>query len=151
MAVLASVDQLAIQLLHPDARPPARTRAGDAGYDLACVESFTLEPGERAMIPTGVAVAIPPEMAGLVLPRSGLAIKHGISCVNAPGPRRSELPRRAASDPHQPRVGAVHGGRGRPDRAAADRAVRLPAPVVVDQLPDGGDDRGTGGFGSSGR
>ena len=85
MAVVTSLDQLAIQLLHPAARPPARTRAGDAAYDLACVEAFTLAAGERAMIPTGVAVAIPPGMAGLVLPRSGLAIKHGISCVNAPG------------------------------------------------------------------
>ena len=151
MALLASVDQLAIQLLHPDARPLARTRAGDAGYDLACVESFALEPGERAMIPTGVAVAIPPDMAGLVLPRSGLAIKHGISCVNAPGlvdPNyRGEL-----------RVILINHGSEPFTAAAGDRIAQLlivpfasPAPIVVDELPDGGDDRGTGGFGSSGR
>src|SRR4051794_2377404 len=85
MAVSGLVDELAIQLLHPAARPPVRTRSGDAGYDLSCVEGFSLAPGERAMIPTGVAVAIPQGMCGLVLPRSGLAIKHGISCVNAPG------------------------------------------------------------------
>ena len=65
------VDQLAIQLLHPAARPPARTRAGDAAYDLACVEAFTLAPGERAMIPTGIAVAIPPGMAGSCCPAPG--------------------------------------------------------------------------------
>jgi dUTP pyrophosphatase len=151
MAVLASVDQLAIQLLHPAARPPARTRAGDAAYDLACVAAFSLAPGERAMIPTGVAVAIPPGTAGLVLPRSGLAIKHGISCVNSPGlvdPNyRGEL-----------RVILINHGSEPFTAEAGDRIAQLllvpffaPELVVVDELPDGGDDRGTGGFGSSGR
>jgi dUTP pyrophosphatase len=151
MAVLASVDQLAIQLLHPAARPPARTRVGDAAYDLACVEGFTLAPGERALVPTGVAVAIPPAMAGLVLPRSGLAIKHGIACVNAPGlvdPNyRGEL-----------RVILINHGSEPFTASAGDRIAQLlivpfasPIPVVVDELPDGGDERGTGGFGSSGR
>ncbi|HEY6889544.1 MAG TPA: dUTP diphosphatase [Solirubrobacter sp.] len=151
MAVSVSVDELAIQLLHPAARPPARTRSGDAGYDLACVEAFSLTPGERAMVPTGVAVAIPPGMCGLVLPRSGLAIKHGISCVNAPGlvdPNyRGEL-----------RVILINHGTELFSAAAGDRIAQLlivpfasPVPVVVDELPDGGDDRGTGGFGSSGR
>jgi dUTP pyrophosphatase len=138
-------------LLHPAARLPARTRAGDAAYDLACVEPFTLAPGERAMVPTGIAVAIPPGWAGLVLPRSGLAIKHGIACVNAPGlidPNyRGEL-----------RVILINHGREPWSAAAGDRIAQLllvpyasPEPVVVDALPDGGDDRGTGGFGSSGR
>jgi dUTP pyrophosphatase len=150
MAVLASVDQLAIQLLHPDARPPARTRSGDAAYDLSCVEAFALEPGERAMVPTGVAVAIPSGLCGLVLPRSGLAVKHGISCVNAPGlidPNyRGEL-----------RVILINHGTEPFAAAAGDRIAQLllvpyasPELVVVDELPDGGDDRGTGGFGSSG-
>ena len=151
MAVIASVDELAIQLLHPAARAPARTRAGDAAYDLACVEGFTLAPGERAMVPTGVAVAIPPGLCGLVLPRSGLAIKHGISCVNAPGlvdPNyRGEL-----------RVILINHGTEVFEAAAGDRIAQLlivpfasPELAVVDELPHGGDDRGAGGFGSSGR
>lgn len=151
MAVLASPDQLAVQLLRPDARLPARTRAGDAAYDLACVEAFCLAARERAMVPTGIAVAIPPGMAGLVLPRSGLAVKHGISCVNAPGlidPNyRGEL-----------RVILINHGDEPFEAAAGDRIAQLlivpfasPALLVVDELPDGGDDRATGGFGSSGR
>jgi dUTP pyrophosphatase len=151
MAVLASLDQLAVQLLHPAARPPARTRPGDAAYDLACVEDFVLAPGERAMVPTGIAVAIPQGLAGLVLPRSGLAIEHGVSCVNAPGlidPNyRGEL-----------RVILINHGSSRFEASAGDRIAQLlivpfmePQPVVVDQLPPSGDDRGTGGFGSSGR
>ena len=104
------------------------------------------------MVPTGVAVAIPPGMAGLVLPRSGLAIKHGITCVNAPGlvdPNyRGEL--RVILINHGAEPFTRRGGR--PDRAAAAGAVPGRRElVVVDELPDGGDDRGTGGFGSSGR
>ena len=76
---------LEVQLLHPDAQPPARTRPGDAGFDLRSVEAFSLAPGERAVVPTGVAVALPDGVAGLVVPRSGLAARHGISIVNAPG------------------------------------------------------------------
>ena len=76
---------LEVALLHPAARPPARTRAGDAGYDLCAVERFSLAPGERATVPTGIAVAIPAGMAGLVVPRSGLAARHGLSVVNGPG------------------------------------------------------------------
>jgi dUTP pyrophosphatase len=145
------VDELAIKLLHPAARAPVRTRAGDAGYDLSCVEAFSLAPGKRAMIPTGVAVAIPPGVAGLVLPRSGLAHRHGISCVNAPGlvdPNyRGEL-----------RVILVNHGDETFSAAAGDRIAQLllvptwtPELRVVDELPDGGDDRGPNGFGSSGR
>ena len=64
---------------------PARTREGDAGYDLRCLERLRLAPGERAMVGTGVAIALPPGVAGLVTPRSGLAARHGISLVNGPG------------------------------------------------------------------
>ncbi|WP_047864247.1 dUTP diphosphatase [Rubrobacter aplysinae] len=64
---------------------PTKAHEGDAGYDLVGVESATLAPGERAPVGTGVAVAIPDGYAGLVLPRSGLAVRHGISLVNAPG------------------------------------------------------------------
>ena len=128
-----------------------RTRAGDAAFDLSCVEGFSLAPGERAMVPTGVAVAIPPGMAGLVLPRSGLAIRHGISCVNAPGlvdPNyRGEL--RVILINHGSETFVADAG----DRIAQLLVVPFVAPelVVVEELPAGGDDRGVNGFGSSGR
>ena len=103
------------------------------------------------MVPTGVAVAIPPGMAGLVLPRSGLAVRHGISCVNAPGlvdPNyRGEL-----------RVILINHGSEAFSASAGDRIAQLlvvpcvaPELVVVDEMSSGGDDRGVNGFGSSGR
>ena len=64
---------------------PARAYAGDAGFDLAACERVELEPGARALVPTGLAVAIPEGYAGFVQPRSGLAVRHGISIVNTPG------------------------------------------------------------------
>ncbi len=103
------------------------------------------------MVPTGVAVAIPPGVAGLVLPRSGLAVRHGLACVNAPGlvdPNyRGEL-----------RVILINHGAEPFHAEAGDRIAQLllvpflaPEVVVVDELPAGGDDRGPNGFGSSGR
>ena len=65
--------------------PPKRAHDGDAGYDLSSVEEVTLAPGERALVRIGIALAIPEGYAGLVLPRSGLAVRHGVSLVNAPG------------------------------------------------------------------
>jgi len=79
------VIELAIQRLRDDAVFPARAYAGDAGLDLAACERLELEPGERAVVGTGLAVAIPEGYAGFVQPRSGLASQHGISVVNAPG------------------------------------------------------------------
>ena len=140
--------ELDVKLLHPDAQPPARTRRGDAGYDLRSVEAFTLAPGERRVVPTGVAIALPDGVAGLVVPRSGLAARHGISVVNGPGlvdPNyRGEL-----------RVVLVNLG-DEPFRAdAGDRIAQLllvpfvaPALRVVDELPPS--ERGADGFGSSG-
>ena len=64
---------------------PERAHAGDAGYDLRAVEEMELVPGGRALVRTGISVALPSGYAGLVLPRSGLAVRHGISLVNAPG------------------------------------------------------------------
>ena len=102
-------------------------------------------------MPTGIAVAIPPGMCGLVLPRSGLAIKHGISCVNAPG----------LIDPnYRGEVGVILINHGTEpwSAQAGDRIAQLllvpfaaPDVTLVEALPDGGDERGTGGFGSSGR
>ena len=71
--------------LREGARLPARARDGDAGLDLHAAEAARIGPGERASVATGIAVEIPPGHAGLVLPRSGLADRHGIALVNAPG------------------------------------------------------------------
>jgi dUTP pyrophosphatase len=150
MAVLAA-DDLQVQLLHPNARPPARTRPGDAGFDLRCVEGFVLEPGERAVVPTGVAVALPEGVAGLIVPRSGLAARHGLSVVNGPGlidpTYRGEV-----------RVVLVNLGAERYDGEPGDRIAQLllvpfvsPGTRVVETLPASADDRGVNGFGSSGR
>ncbi len=77
--------ELPIKRLHPDAVIPVRAYAGDAGLDLAACERVELEPGQRALVGIGLAVAIPEGYAGYVQPRSGLATKHGISIVNSPG------------------------------------------------------------------
>jgi len=76
---------LPIVRLREDARIPQMAYAGDAGLDLATCEPIRLQPGERTLAPTGIAVAIPEGYAGFVQPRSGLAAKHGITVVNAPG------------------------------------------------------------------
>ena len=85
--------QLPITRLRPEAVVPERAYAGDAGMDLSSCERIELAPGERALVPTGLAVAIPDGHAGFVQPRSGLAAKHGITIVNTPGLIDSGLPR----------------------------------------------------------
>lgn len=77
--------KLAIRRLAPEAVLPSRAYDGDAGLDLCAAHAARIEPGERGEVGTGIAVAIPPGHAGLVLPRSGLARRHGIALVNAPG------------------------------------------------------------------
>ena len=77
--------ELPVRRLRPDAVLPRRAYAGDAGLDLASCERVELGPGERATVATGLAVAIPEGHAGFVQPRSGLAARHGITIVNAPG------------------------------------------------------------------
>jgi dUTP pyrophosphatase len=137
--------------LAPTARAPARAHDGDAGYDLHAAEPATLAPGERSSVGTGIAVAIPDGHAGLVLPRSGLAMKHGIALVNAPGlidaGYRGEL-RVLLLNTDREQTFEVEPG----DRIAQLVIVRHAAPeelVEVDQLTDS--TRGEGGFGSSGR
>jgi dUTP pyrophosphatase len=71
--------------LSAQARVPAYASDGDAGADLSATVTVTLAPGERALVPTGLAVALPPGTVGLVHPRSGLAARHGVTVVNAPG------------------------------------------------------------------
>jgi dUTP pyrophosphatase len=151
MAVSLDLDRLEVHLLHPAATAPERSRAGDAGYDLRAVEPFSLAPGERATVPTGVAVALPPGIAGLVVPRSGLAARHGLSVVNGPG----------LIDPNyrgEIRVVLVNLGDEPFTGAAGDRIAQLllvpylaPEIVAVAELPPSPDDRGALGFGSSGR
>ena len=77
--------QVPFRRLVPEAGMPERAHLGDAGYDLRSVERADLAPGARALVRTGISIAIPEGYAGLVLPRSGLAVKHGISLVNTPG------------------------------------------------------------------
>jgi dUTP pyrophosphatase len=79
------VTELPVRRLHAEATLPTRAYEGDAGLDLSACERVELGPGERAVVSTGLAVAIPEGNAGLVLPRSGLAVRHGIGKVNAPG------------------------------------------------------------------
>jgi dUTP pyrophosphatase len=140
--------ELRIKRLRPDAVVPARAYAGDAGLDLAAAERVELAPGERALVPTGLAVAIPDGHAGFVQPRSGLAVRHGITIVNTPGlvdsGYRGELKVVLLNtDPEEPFV--VEQGM----RIA--QLVVLPVPeldlVEVDELPES--ERGVRGFGSS--
>ena len=141
--------RLKFRRLDPDARLPTYARPGDAGLDLSSAVDAVVEPGRRAMIPTGLAVAIPPGHAGLVLPRSGLASKQGLTLANSPGlidaGYRGEVTCAVVNlDPAEPVT--IRKG----DRIAQLVVVEVPAmdPAWVDELPES--DRGHGGFGSSG-
>jgi dUTP pyrophosphatase len=79
------VIEVAVRRLRDDATLPSQAYEGDAGLDLAACDAVTLRPGERAVVPTGIAVEIPDGYAGFVQPRSGLAARHGIGLVNSPG------------------------------------------------------------------
>ena len=137
--------------LDPDLDLPAAQHEGDAGYDLRAREAVVLAPGGgRAAVPTGVAVAIPPGHAGFVLPRSGLALRHGVSCLNTPGlidsGYRDEVRVILVNlDPDEP----FEVQRG--DRIAQLVVQRVEAVewAVVDTLDQSA--RGVGGFGSTGR
>jgi dUTP pyrophosphatase len=140
---------LSFARLHPDATLPARAHPGDAGLDLRSVAELEVAPGERAMVPTGLAVAIPEGHAGLVLPRSGLATKQGLTLANSPGlidaGYRGEIMCAVINlDPTTP-VRIAPG-----DRVAQLVIVALPEvePEWVDELPPS--TRGEGGFGSTG-
>lgn len=129
--------------------PPAYAHPGDAGADLVAAEAVRLEPGERALVGTGVRIALPEGYAAFVVPRSGLAARHGITIVNAPGTidagYRGEI-----------KVALLNTDRREAfDIAVGDRIAQLilmPVPrarfVPVDELPDSV--RGDGGFGSTG-
>ena len=140
--------ELQIRRLREEAVLPERAYAGDAGLDLVACERHELGPGERAVVGTGIAVAIPEGFAGFVQPRSGLAARHGISVVNAPGlidsgyrgEVRVVLLNTDAAEPF-----VVEPGMG------IAQLVVLPVPELelaeVEELP--GSERGVRGFGSS--
>ena len=138
-----------IKQLSSEAQIPRTAYQGDAGVDLRSTERIVLTPRERAMVPTGLAIALPDGYAGFVLPRSGLAAKHGISVVNAPGlvdsNYRGELKVILVNtDPNE--AFTVETG----DRIA--QLIVMPVPVIefeqVEALPES--ERGESGFGSSG-
>jgi dUTP pyrophosphatase len=140
---------LPFRRLRPEGELPTAQHPGDAGLDLRAAEGAWVKPGERAMVPTGVAVAIPDGHAGLVLPRSGLASKRGLTLANAPGlidaGYRGEVICAVVNlDPHEEVEIAVG------DRIAQLVVVPAPAvtPVFVEELPRSS--RGSGGFGSTG-
>lgn len=137
--------------LDPDLALPSYARAGDAGADLVAREGALLAPaGGRALIPTGIALALPAGTAAFVQPRSGLALRHGVTCLNTPGlidsGYRDEVRVLLVNlDPAEPFTVA------RGDRIAQLVIQRIEHAhfVVVDELP--GSERGLGGFGSTGR
>ncbi|MHA7281236.1 dUTP diphosphatase [Arthrobacter sp. MDT2-2] len=151
MRSMGTQQDLPVQILMLDdgLEPPAYVTEGDAGADLRTAVDLVLEPGERALVPTGVAMALPHGYVGLVHPRSGLAARHGVTIVNAPGTvdagYRGEIKVCLLNtDRHE----AVTFARG--DRIAqlVIQRVERAAFAVVDDLPESV--RGTGGFGSTG-
>lgn len=139
-----------LQALDPDLEAPSRIRTGDAAADLPARNDARLDPGERYLMPTGFAVAIPEGYCGLILPRSGLALRNGLSIVNSPGlidsGYRGEL-----------QVILLNTGDKPIDLERGQRIAQLlvlPVPalrfVATEELPPSPDDRGADGFGSSG-
>ena len=143
--------EIPVRVVHPDATLPVHAHEVDAGCDLVAVESCTIKAGGgRVMVPTGLTVAIPEGHGGFVLPRSGLAAKHGVTCINSPGlidaGYRGEVMIALVNLDPQHDYEVTKG-----DRIA--QLVVIPVPpanfVTVEDLPP--TTRGAGGFGSSGR
>ncbi|NOY55534.1 MAG: dUTP diphosphatase [Actinobacteria bacterium] len=141
--------QVSFTRLDRELPPPRRVHPGDAGADLYARESLVLASGERALVPTGIAIAVPDGFAGLVVPRSGLAARHGIGVVNGPGlidaGYRGEV-----------KVILINHGSESLEIKRGERIAQLVVVPVfvgelaeVDELP--GTKRGDGGFGSTGR
>jgi dUTP pyrophosphatase len=142
--------ELLIKRLSDDATLPARAHPGDAGLDLYANEDATLKPGERATVGTGIAIALPEGTAGFVVPRSGLAMKHGLSIVNAPGlideGYRGEVRVLLVNlDPDEP----IEIRRGERIAQLVVQRVEHPSMREVEELPESA--RAEGGFGSTGR
>jgi dUTP pyrophosphatase len=143
------VTQLGVRILSAEGRAPERAHPGDAGLDLRAAEATVLGPGQRTSVGTGIAIAVPDGHAGLVLPRSGLAAKHGIALVNAPGlidsgyrgEVRVLLLNTDPGEPFEINIG---------DRIAQLVIVEVPDISVVETRELGDTERGEGGFGSTG-
>jgi dUTP pyrophosphatase len=143
------VTELAVRRLREEAVLPERAYPGDAGLDLVSCERLVIEPGQRAVVGTGIAVAIPEGHAGLVVPRSGLAARHGIGIVNAPG---------LVDSGYRGELRVVLVNTDRTDSFTVEPGMRIAQlvlvpvsaaePVEVDVLPETA--RGLAGFGSSG-
>jgi dUTP pyrophosphatase len=140
---------LRVRRLDPAARLPVRAQDDDAGYDLHALHDARLEPGARAKIRTGIAIELPRGHAGLVLPRSGLAARHGIALVNAPGlidaGYRGELQVLLLNTDREAAFKITAG-----DRIAQLVIVAVAAPEVVEVDALAATQRGEGGFGSTG-
>jgi dUTP pyrophosphatase len=143
------VIELPVARLRDDAILPSQAYEGDAGLDLAACERLVLRPGERGIVGTGIAVAIPEGWAGFVLPRSGLAAKHGLTLVNAPGlidaGYRGEVRVILLNTDERERFVIEPGMRIAQLVLVEAASVRL---LEVDELSES--ERGAGGFGSSG-
>lgn len=142
--------QVLITRLDPELPLPKYAKGGDAGADIVSRIDITLAPGERALVPTGISIALPDGYVALVHPRSGLAIKHGVTMVNAPGTvdagYRGELQIILINHDRSESVSFKRG-----DRIAqlVIQKVERAEFVEVENLPGSG--RGEGGFGSTGR
>jgi dUTP pyrophosphatase len=144
------VTSVQVKRLRPDALVPTQAYPGDAGFDLTACERVELGPGERCVIGTGIAVAIPPGHAGLVVPRSGLAARHGLGKVNAPG---------LIDEGYRGEVKVILHNTDREAPFLIEPGMRIAQLVIVElpqvelveveELPES--ERGQGGLGSSGR
>lgn len=141
--------KLKITRLHPLARLPFYAHADDSGLDLFAIAPHTLNPGESALIPTGIAIALPPNTEAQIRPRSGLALKHGITLLNTPG---------TIDEGYRGEIGIIminHGAAPFAITPGMKIAQMVIAPVLrvtvaeVEQLDD--THRGAGGFGSTGQ
>lgn len=144
---------LPVKLLHPQAQEPQRQREGDYGYDLRACEEAVIAPGERVAVSCGFALALPDGVAGLILPRSGLAAKQGLTVINSPGlidhGYRGEV--KVALINHSQEEQVIAPG----NRIAQLLLVPALTPEVIvlgreQELPEAVDGRGAQGFGSSG-
>jgi dUTP pyrophosphatase len=141
--------EVKLTVMHPDARIPTYAHHNDAGADLSSIEDILLAPGERTLVRTGIAIALPDNLVALIHPRSGLALRHGIGMVNAPGTidagYRGEImvllinhdPNSSVSLPAGTRIAQL-----------VIQEVLQPTFTVVEELPDS--IRANAGFGSTG-
>ncbi len=138
-----------LKLIDPTVEPPQAQNRGDAGYDLRSTQDYKIEPGQRCLVSTGIALAIPEGYAGFVQPRSGLAIKHGITALNSPGlidsGYRDEI--KVILINHDPMETFVINKGDRIAQLVIQKYETINW-EITDNLEES--DRGTGGFGSTG-